>query len=308
FSKAFDKLLHSRILSTCFDFQIPAYIVSWIFSFLSNRKQRVLCSGRFSDWAEVTSGVPQGSVLGPILFCLAIDSLKPVCPNSSIVKYADDVTILHFVRSVSADSLQIELDNILKWSDEMSLPVNPSKCSVLNIVTKKAMSVPDVFFPDGCLLKSVSSTVFLGVVFSNDLKWNLHVDTVIKKACKRIYIIRNLRRSGVSKELMIMSYVVFIRSVLLYGFPCFCNAPDYVLDKLSRIENRICRIINCDAMSPQLSDAAEMMCKRMVTSIEKNPDHLLRDMFEVRCHDRTRERRSLRPPRTRTSRFRKHKN
>lgn len=116
FSKAFDKLLHSRIISACNNFHLPSHIVNWIASFLSSRKQRVSLGEVFSSWSDVTSGIPQGSILGPILFCLAIDNLSHACPNSSIIKYADDVSILHFLRSSSDDHLQSEWDNIVSWS------------------------------------------------------------------------------------------------------------------------------------------------------------------------------------------------
>ena len=106
FSKAFDKLPHHVILDACRRFDLPDSIVGWVSSFLSNRKQRVFINSKVSEWVSIPSGVPQGSVLGPILFCLAVDNLKAVCDNSVIVKYADDVLLLHFVRHASDDQLQ----------------------------------------------------------------------------------------------------------------------------------------------------------------------------------------------------------
>ncbi len=111
FTKAFDKLLHSRIIATCVDFQLPPFVTRWIMSFLTGRKQRVFVNGTTSSWIDVTSGIPQGSTLGPILFCMAVNSLSHICPNSCMVKYADDVSIFHFVRDSSQDQLQLEWDN-----------------------------------------------------------------------------------------------------------------------------------------------------------------------------------------------------
>ncbi|MEL7308580.1 MAG: reverse transcriptase family protein, partial [Pseudomonadota bacterium] len=127
FSKAFDKILHSSIVTSAQKFCLPPNIINWIKSFLSNRFQCVRVKGVFSSWSLIRSGVPQGSVLGPILFCMVVDSLSSVSPNSLCVKYADDITILHFVRCVSDDHLQSELDNVCDWSRVNKLCLNESK-------------------------------------------------------------------------------------------------------------------------------------------------------------------------------------
>ena len=79
----------------------------------------------------------------------------------------------------------------------------------------------DVLLDDGSVLPSVPSLRFLGVIFSCDLKWNLHFEAIIKKASKRMSILRNLRRAGCPQNLMFSSYVAFIRSLILFGFPVF---------------------------------------------------------------------------------------
>jgi hypothetical protein len=78
----------------------------------------------------------------------------------------------------------------------------------------------------------VSTLSFLGVTFSSDLKWNFHFESAVRKACKRIFIIRNLCRSGCPADLVFKCYTAFIRSVFLFGFPCVCNAPAYLLQKI----------------------------------------------------------------------------
>lgn len=305
FSKAFDKLLHSVIIKACFKFDIPFPIIRLIVSFLSNRFQRVCVNGTCSSWSLVTSGVPQGSVLGPVLFCLVIDDLTPVCENTSIVKYADDVTFLHFIRTASDDKLQSEMCHLVSWSTFVKLPINFDKSCVMDIITKRNMSLNDVYLPDGNVLNKVSSLSFLGVTFCYNLKWNLHIDAVMKKVCKRLFIIYNLRRAGCSKQVMFDCYIAFIRSVLLFAFPCFCNSPDYLLSQLSSFEKRVFRIMGSHGEFPLLLDVANKICNKLFSNIVKHQDHLLRDIFHTVEGRPTRQSSHLRPPFARTERFRR---
>lgn len=181
FSKAFDKLPHQVIVDACVSFNLSTNIITWICSFLQQRLQRVVCSNRFSNWIPVQSGVPQGSVVGPLLFILTVDDLNPVCENSTIVKYADDMVILHFMRSSQDDHLQNEWDHIQEWSSAVGLPINASKSSVMDIITRSNLITSNIYLHDLTFLCNVSTFKFLGVVFSSDLKWNKHVDYIIKK-------------------------------------------------------------------------------------------------------------------------------
>ncbi len=307
FSKAFDKLPHHVIISSCRKFSLPESVVGFVSSFLNQRWQRVSVMNKVSDWVLVTSGVPQGSVLGPILFCLAIDVLTPVCDNSLIVKYADDISILHFVREGAQDNLQKEWDNLTSWSNSMHLPMNLDKCCVLDFVTKRSLSLSlqTVKTSPTQSLKHVDSLSFLGVRFSSCLKWNSHVNFVIKKACKRIFMIRNLRRSGVSPAYMWKMYIALIRPVLLYAFPCFCNAANYLTKNLLRVENRVRRIINEDSVCvPSLLDAGNISCERLFNFISNTPSHPLRELFITSVPTRnTRTAKTLRRPFAKTKRF-----
>lgn len=302
FSKAFEKIPHEKIVNSCIEFGLPSYAVTWISSFLCARQQRVVLNGKFSDWTPITSGVPQGSVLGPVLFCMAIDDLVPQCRNTSVVKYADDVTFLHFVRCPADDNLQCEWDNLIAWSRHSGLPVNEDKCKIFDVVTKKNIVPCPVMMSNGVQVKQVPSMSFLGVVFSSDLKWNLHFDNVYKKAMRRVFVVRNLRKCDCSPALMTNAYFAFIRSVLLYAFPCVCNAPSFLLRKLLRVEKRVSRIIG-ESISPTLLEAADVSCKKLLSAISKHPQHPLRDLFLSNSTSRTRSSLHLRRRFTRTERL-----
>lgn len=303
FSKAFDKITHKSIISACHQFQFPPQLIHWIGSFLSNRVQRVRIGRSFSDWSSVSSGVPQGSVLGPILFCLATNDLGATQPNTRVFKYADDITYLHFIRNSSEDRLLDEWKHCLEWSSIHKLPINTDKCRTMDIITNKSIVLGPIQTESG-VLPQVQSIKLLGLTMSSDLKWNLHIDNIITKACKRIYIVRNLCRASCEQPLVYKVYIALIRSLFLFACPSFCNLPNYLLCKLLRVEKRIHRMIPGFNLPQSLPDAIDNTCNTLFDSIQTHNDHPLRSMFEERhIKVNTRNNSSLRRPRARTKRF-----
>ena len=130
FSKAFDRVPHNRLLSKVYNCGIRGDIFKWIRNFLSDRSQRVKVNGSYSDWSKVTSGIPQGSVLGPILFTIFINDL-PGEIQSSIKIFADDTKIYNSISN--SDVLTDDLSKLVSWSDKWwLLPFNVDKCKVLH--------------------------------------------------------------------------------------------------------------------------------------------------------------------------------
>lgn len=136
FSKAFDKVSHSLLLHKLRCRQIPNRLVRWIESFLLNRKQRVVLGEEFSEWAPVTSGVPQGSVLGPLLFNLFVDDIDEVLdPAVTIKKFADDTKLYISYppcdAAAAAAKLQASLNSLSIWCSQWCMQLNAAKCSAL---------------------------------------------------------------------------------------------------------------------------------------------------------------------------------
>jgi uncharacterized surface protein with fasciclin (FAS1) repeats len=308
FSKAFDKLPHRAILTALVQLHLPVQVVSWIKDFLTDRFQRVNFNSTFSEWRPVPSGVPQGSVLGPLLFCAVIASLQPVCSNTQIMKYADDVTLLHSIRESHEDALQQELDNIFRWSSKTGLPLNVSKSAVMDIVTKSSLRLTPLTDDAGAEFPRNTCLKILGVFFSNDLRWDTHIQDVVRRASKRIFVIRNLRRAGCQEAEMWRVYQATIQSLLLYGYPCFCNAPQRLISSLTKVERRVRRIIYGSAddskrnNSVSFGDASSKLCQRLFQQVLINKDHPLRDFFEPR-QPTPRNALTLKRPRCRTARF-----
>ena len=105
-----------------------------------------------------------------------------------MIKYADDILLLYFIRTSSDDKLQLEWNNLVHLSNSLQLPINYSKCQVMDIITKTSLQVSPVVDSASSIVQQVSSMKFLGVIFSSILKWNLHIDVIVKKVSKRFFL------------------------------------------------------------------------------------------------------------------------
>jgi hypothetical protein len=281
FSKAFDKAQKDRIIQSLATLGASRECVLWINNFLSDRKQRVSIHGKLSTWRNVISGVPQGSVLGPVLFAILVDSLKPVHPKSQYVKYADDITVLHNIRDQDDDHLQLEWDAICKWSADSMLPINFKKTCILDIITKKGLTLKRISSPDNTLLDVVHNTKLLGVVVSDNLKWDEHIQYCVTKASKSIYILIILKSMGVDQHHLWQAYCAFTRSILTYAYPVYCNVPQRLYAKLQKVESRAKRIIGSDPPT-KLDEFCGKICQKLSNKIKKSPIHPLHYIFDKR--------------------------
>ncbi len=134
FAKAFDKVPRERLLEKLRAHGIRGKALNWIRNWLTGRKQRIVLNGKFSSWAEVISGVPQGSVLGPILFLIFINDLDSTVLIDILRKFADDTKLGQAVGTNEERALlQQALDNLCQWSDTWGMEFNVKKCKVMHL-------------------------------------------------------------------------------------------------------------------------------------------------------------------------------
>ena len=183
FAKAFDRVPHNRLLTKARSLGLTGKLLGWIANFLSNRKQRVVLGKGSSKWTKVTSGIPQGSVLGPILFIIFINDL-PKRISSHIKIFADDTKIFKAIRSFSdINHIQSDINKLVQWSLKWQLYFNNDKCKVIHYGTNNPKHKYKI---GNKALGSDTEEKDLGITFDNQLSFSAHIRQICAKANSRV--------------------------------------------------------------------------------------------------------------------------
>ena len=239
FKKAFDKVPHKRLMAKVRGLGIIGEVADWIEDWLSDRKQRVVINGQSSTWREVTSGVPQGSVLGPLLFIIYINDLD-LGLTSKISKFADDTKI-----GINADSeaavkqLQEDLNRIGEWSQKWQMPFNLEKCKIMHVGHRNKKAKYELLDKE---LEICEQERDLGVMITNDLKSSKQCIEAEKKAQKILgYIKRQFTTR--KKETMLNLYNALVRPHLEYAVQFWSPALRKDVERLERVQARATKLI-----------------------------------------------------------------
>ena len=213
FSKAFDTVPHERLLAKLKSYGITNNIHSWIKSFLSDRKQRVRVNNSFSNFSPITSGIPQGSILGPVLFIIFINDL-PDCVESGCKIFADDTKIYNSTENSGV--IQDDINALLEWSNTWQLKFNAQKCNVLHI--GKTNSQKEYFMDSSkqSKINSVTHEKDIGVTFDAQLNFDKHISNIVAKANQMTGL---LKRSFqyLDRDMFLKLYKAIVRPHLEYA-------------------------------------------------------------------------------------------
>ena len=205
FAKAFDKVPHMRLLAKLHAHGIDGHVLKWISSWLSDRMQRVCLDGHSSQWASVLSVVPQGSVLGPLLFLIFINDLDSNVKNL-ILKFADDTKVVGEVNSVEDERvLQADMNTLCEWVRRWQMEFNVVMCVVMHVGSG---NIKYQYAMQRRCLSTVETVRDLGVYISSNLESAAHCYEASCKANKMLGLVKRTVKHR-SPDLMVRLYKVW---------------------------------------------------------------------------------------------------
>lgn len=243
FMKAFDKVSHSQMLSTITRYGISGSLHKWITNFLLTRRQRVCVNGSLSDWHTVDSGIPQGTVLGPLLFILFINDLPTSVNTSEVYLFADDLKIFNGIYSEEDIALlQRDVSAVSNWVDRTSLKFHPDKCKHLRIGLRAAPEADYVLGNTGIHPTKVDTEKDIGVTFDTKLTFEKHISEKINKANSILGLITHTFEYK-DESTIITLYKALVRPHLEFANQVWAPYLKKHVNSIENVQRRMTRLL-----------------------------------------------------------------
>ncbi len=244
FSKAFDTVSHILLIHKLTSFGVCGPLLNWMKSYLTNRTQRVVVDGVSSAPCFVSSGVPQGSILGPLLFLIYInDMANEVSVNTDIAFYADDAKVTKKIYSTQdGEELQADLSRLINWSQRWLMNFNTAKCKIMSI-TRRMTPVIFNYSINDTLLEHVNSFNDLGIIVDKNLKWDNYIKSKVSKANSMLGLVKRtlgFRAPIKAKKLL---YNSLVKSVFDYGSIIWNGCSKECLGLIEGVQRRATKYI-----------------------------------------------------------------
>lgn len=245
FSKAFDTVDYPILINQLHHLGFSTHFIRLIDSYLTNRYQYVQVNDKSSNRLRVNFGVPQGSILGPVLFNLYVCLLNQNGP-SSYLQYADDVTLKQHAKvkdiGQTVTSMQNEMTNIFNWSTQNNLQLNPTKTKLMLFSTKQLSRLHHLddldinITSDQQPIRRVKVFKILGVHFNENLQWNDHINSIIKSGYATLRSLKQFKRFADFKLKKTLAECLVL-SKIKYCDAIFCDTPKYLVTRLQKLQN-----------------------------------------------------------------------
>ena len=250
FSKAFDSVPHNLLILKLKSFGFCGSLLAWFDNYLTGRTQRVVLDGSCSGWLPVHSGVPQGSILGPLLFLFYInDMVDTVSPESTLALFADDSKVYRRIRSVhDCVQLQADLNNLVTWSNKWKLNFNIKKCKILSINNTNPFLLHN-YTLSNIPLERVTKIKDLGLTFNTNLTWDDHLNTKIAKSDKMLGLIKRTVGYRCPLKTKLLLYNALVKTSLSYGSVIWSYGSKKYLKAVEAVQRRATKYITHDYTS-----------------------------------------------------------
>ena len=278
FKKAFDSVSHNELLVKLWSFGITGNLWKWFQSYLSCRSQRVILNHCLSDPLPVLSGVPQGSILGPLLFLIFVNDLTDPVKHSNMFLYADDTKCFRKVSSV-ADCvlLQEDLCQLSSWSQKWNLHFNGHKCVLVRFHSNLSC-IPYNYKISNVPIQALTTHRDLGIVMSADMSWSAQLKQITARAYKTLGLIRRCFSTALCTSAKKNLYLSLVRSQLSYGSQIW--RPHLIKDilELEHIQRRATKYILDDFHSSYKCRLQSLKILPLMMQLE-----LYDILFFIRC-------------------------
>lgn len=240
-SKAFDRVWHKGLMFKLRQNGIRGNLLKWLASYLINRSQRVFVGSTFSNEKNINAGVPQGSVLGPLLFLIYVNDIAHSM-LSTVRLFADDSSLAISTSDINHMELTLnsDLTNITEWSKQWLVQFNPAKTEVIFLSLSNTCK-PVLFFQDS-QLNFVHHHKHLGLTFSDNGTWHDHISNIISSASKVLGSMRMLKFK-IKRVTINQIYISYLRPILEYASIVWDNCAQYEKDTLERLQYDAARVV-----------------------------------------------------------------
>ena len=282
FRKAFDCVQHSTLLGKLKELYLDQQTQTWLTSYLSGRSQRTLANNVYSQSESVKQGVPQGSVLGPLLYIIYANDIAQCVNKSGYTFYADDTVLYTKKKSLTnaARDLQADLNGLMLWCKQNQIYINTSKTKLMFFGSNQALANATLpsFHVDQIEIDRATHYTYLGIKLDEQLDFEAHVNTIIAKVSSKILNLRKIR-FFITRKAAVLIYKNMILPLLEYGDVLLDSAKSETRKKLQVLQNKALRCaLNMDRDTPSNTLHKEASLNKLKL---RRKEHLLLHMYQI---------------------------